>query len=205
MKIGGLVRFSLSDFPGHVAAVVFTQGCNLRCPFCHNGGLLPRDAADLTPEDEVWAFLDARRARLGGVVVSGGEPTLQPDLPAFLRRVKALGLAVKLDTNGTRPDVLARILDEGLVDYVAMDMKAPLDRYADLAGVPVDVAKIRRSIDLIARSGVAHQFRTTVVPALLTDADVAAIRAALPADSPHVTQAFRADLALDPALRTEVA
>ena len=201
MNLGGLQRFSLCDFPGRAAAVVFTQGCNFRCPFCHNGSLIPTDAAGALDEAELLAFLERRRGQLDGVVVSGGEPTLQSDLEEFLRRVKRLGFEVKLDTNGSRPDTLRRLLRQALVDYVAMDVKAPLAAYERLAGRPVDAAALRESIALIAGSGVAHEFRTTVVPELLADAELAALRAELPPGSPHRCQPFRAAAALDPALR----
>jgi pyruvate formate lyase activating enzyme len=200
MKIGGLVPFTLSDFPGRVAAVVFTKGCNFRCPFCHNGGLLAAEG-DTMPESDVLAFLAGRRSRLGGVVISGGEPTLQADLADFCRKVKALGLAVKLDTNGSRPDVLAALFAEDLVDFVAMDVKAPASGYDRLAGVHVPMARLWESLNLIAASGLPHQFRTTYVPTLLSTDDLQAIHAALPAGSPHKVNAFRADLALDPDLR----
>lgn len=202
MKIGGLLPFSLCEFPGRTAAVVFTQGCNFRCPFCHNGGLIPFDAPERpVSEAEVDRFLCGRQGKLDGVVVSGGEPTLQSDLPDFLRRVKRLGFVAKLDTNGSRPDVLRALLEESLVDYVAMDIKAPFDRYDDLAGVPVEVARVRESVEAIASSGVRHVFRTTVVPSLLDDGDIAELRESLPAGSPHRLQAFRPGTALDPALR----
>jgi pyruvate formate lyase activating enzyme len=202
MRIGGLLPFSLCEFRGHTAAVVFTQGCNFRCPFCHNGGLIPADASEQpVSEAELDRFLCSRQGQLDGVVVSGGEPTLQSDLPDFLLRAKRLGFAVKLDTNGSRPDVLRALLKESLVDYVAMDVKAPFDRYDDLAGVPVEVARVQESMAAIASSGLPHVFRTTVVPSLLDDEDIAALLEALPPGSPHRLQAFRPGAALDPALR----
>ena len=156
MNLAGFVPLSLCDFPGRVAAVVFTQGCNFRCPWCHNGHLIPlaADAARRVSEAEVFEVLEARRTRLGGVVVSGGEPTLQPALPRFLRRIKALGLEVKLDTNGSRPEVLRGLLRERLVDFIAMDVKAPWTKYATLTGtVCCDVAAVQASLALIATSG----------------------------------------------------
>ena len=136
MRIGGYVPCSLGDYPGRIAAVVFTQGCNWRCPWCHNPALVyPEQFTASLPEDDVFARLAARRARLDGVVVTGGEPTLQPDLPVFLGRVKALGFLVKLDTNGSRPRVVRELLAAGLVDFVAMDVKAPFARYDDVTQV----------------------------------------------------------------------
>ncbi len=200
MKIGGFQPFTLSDFPGHLAAVVFTQGCNFKCPFCHNATLLPRMANQdvMLPETEVLGFLHARRGLLDGVVVSGGEPTLQPGLPAFLKRVKAIGYKTKLDTNGSRPQVLAALVEAGLLDYIAMDVKAPLDQYARLAGVTVSVRDLEESIALIAWSRLPHEFRTTVVPALLDARQIADIRATLPGGSQHRLQQFVPENALDP-------
>jgi pyruvate formate lyase activating enzyme len=205
VNLGGLVRFTLTDYPGRAAAVVFTQGCNFRCPFCHNGRLLPRDAAadDRWSERAVLSFLQTRAGQLSGLVVSGGEPTLQADLPRFLHRVKALGYAVKLDTNGSRPEVLRQLLCERLLDFVAMDVKAPWEHYARLAGVPVDTDALRASVGLLAQSGIPHEFRTTVVPPLLTDADLADIANALPAGSPHRCQPFRPTHALAAWLRSD--
>jgi pyruvate formate lyase activating enzyme len=204
MNIGGLQRFSLNDFPGHVAAVVFTQGCNFRCPFCHNGALIPAEP-DETPsysEADVFAFLHERRKRLDGLVISGGEPTVQPDLATFIRRARQLDLIIKLDTNGSRPRVLRSLLDEGLLDYVAMDVKAPLEHYARLAGTSVAREALAASMQMIAASGVPHQFRTTVVETLLTKADVERIRQQVPAGSEHRLQRFEPEHAFDPALRT---
>lgn len=202
MKFGGLVPFTLSDFPRHPAAIAFTQGCNFRCPFCHNAGLIPhRSETSLVPEEDVFAFLLKRRGRLDGLVVSGGEPTLHADLPDFLREVKRLGYLVKLDTNGSRPDMLWTLLDAELVDYIAMDVKAPFETYTRLAGATVDTAALQRSIMLIACSGVAHEFRTTNVEPLLSSEDLDAIRAMLPQTSFHRLQRFRPELAWDEDLR----
>lgn len=193
LVIGGYQPFSLSDYPGCASAVVFAQGCNWRCPHCHNPGLLPTTpaaGAALDP-DVVLQRLSKRRGLLRGVVVSGGEPTTQPAaLPGFLAAVKALGFRVKLDTNGSRPEVLAAILRDGLVDFVAMDLKAPPHLYARLAGCPVAVDTVRHSAALIAASGVAHQFRTTWVAPPLTEVDRPAILDLVPAGSAHVWQRF---------------
>ena len=198
MIFGGFQPFTLTDFPGHVAAIAFTQGCNFRCPWCHNGGLMEACATSLT-ETYLLKFLDSRKGRLDGLVVSGGEPTIQQDLPRFLRRVKRAGFKTKLDTNGGRPGVLFHLLREGLLDFVAMDIKATMKKYGLLAGVPVPPEYIQESIALIAASGVAHEFRTTNVVPLLTPADLKAIRALVPMGSTHRIQAFRPELARDPA------
>jgi pyruvate formate lyase activating enzyme len=205
MKLAGFVPLSLCDYPGRVAAVVFTQGCNFRCPWCHNGHLLPltADPAKRVSEEDVLAVLWERRTRLGGVVVSGGEPTLQLALPRFLRRLKALGLEVKLDTNGSNPRVLQQLLDDRLLDYVAMDVKAPWDRYAALTGtVCCNVAAVQASMALIASSGVPHAFRTTRVDPLLSEREYGDIRTQIPQGSPHAWQSFRPAYSHDPALRT---
>lgn len=193
MNIGGFQPFSLSDFPGHVAAIVFTQGCNFRCPYCHNPSLLPTAPPGglLAPENDVMGYLHNRAGQLDGVVVTGGEPTIQPDLPNFLRRVKALGLATKLDTNGSRPEMLRRLITDGLVDFVAMDIKAPFEKYRDLAGVAVDVDAIKRSMEILAAEGIAHVFRTTVIESLLSRNDVETVRGVAPNGAMHHIQMGR--------------
>jgi len=200
VQIGGFEPFSLCDFPSRPAAVVFTQGCNFRCPFCHNGSLLAIKAGSI-PEGEVLDRLARRRGLLQGVVVSGGEPCLQSDLAAFCGALKALGLAVKLDTNGSRPSVLRDLLTQRLVDYVAMDVKAPPRLYATLAGVAVEWDAIRESMSILAASDVPHQFRTTVVEPFLSDEDLEEIARLLPPGDRLVRQAFRRNLARDPLLR----
>lgn len=202
MNIGGFQTLTLSDFPGRVAAIVFTQGCNFRCPFCHNGSLLPMrcDPAALYPSREVLRRLGQRRTFLDGVVISGGEPTLQEDLPPFIAEIKTLGLQVKLDTNGSRPEVLGELFEAHLVDFVAMDIKAPWTHYDRLAGVAVPTRAIRTSMELILESGVPHEFRTTVVLSLLSPADLEEIQSQLPLGSPYRLQEFQPQNALDPSL-----
>lgn len=177
MNICGLQKLSMVDYPDKIAATVFTGGCNLRCPFCHNALLVTRlSETPVLPTGEVLDFLRSRRGLLDGVVLSGGEPLLYPDAADFLKAVRELGFAVKLDTNGCFPDPLAAILDAGLVDFVAMDIKNTPEKYAATVGVPgLDMTPIYNSIDLIRRSGVDHEFRTTVVRELHTPADLEAI------------------------------
>jgi pyruvate formate lyase activating enzyme len=204
MKIGGLNTFSVSDFPGKVSAVVFTQGCNFRCRFCHNGFLIPHDIPNdlLIPEKVFFKFLKRRRNQLDAVVVSGGEPTIQPDLSTFLYRIKSLGFLVKLDTNGSKPDVLKMLLKKDLVDYIAMDIKAPLDSYDYVACAYLsDIEKIPKSITIIASSGVRHEFRTTVVELYSSYFDMSQIRKLIPPGSPHRLQKFDPEHALDPTLK----
>jgi len=204
MRIGGLNTFSLSDFPGHVAAVVFTQGCNFRCPYCHNGSLLPCHVPvdSLIPEEEFFEFLKTRLDCLDAIVVSGGEPCIQPDLPTFLSKIKAMGFHVKLDTNGSKPGVLRKLLEVNRVDYIAMDIKAPLHIYDRLCGVHVPISKIKESIELISRSGVEYEFRTTVVDTLLSRTDITLIQELVPTGSKYRLQKFCPEHAFDPALRT---
>jgi len=176
MKIGGLVKFTLIDFPGCPAAIVFTQGCNFRCRYCHNPELVyPHMFGEPVSEEEVHAFLVRRQGTLEGVVVSGGEPTLQPDLIPFMQQLKDLGYKTKLDTNGSRPEVLQELIDKKLVDFIAMDIKAPFDKYALITGVDANANILRRSMELIRQSGLAYEFRTTYDKEVLTDDDIAAV------------------------------
>lgn len=179
MTIHGFQKMTLLDFPGKVACTVFTAGCNFRCPFCHNAPLVTHtDPADRIDEDDVFSYLQKRRGIVDGVCITGGEPTLQRDLADFIRRVRALGYAVKLDTNGARPEVLSALLDEGLLDFVAMDIKNCPDRYAETVGIEgFDLSPVQRSIELLAQSGVDYELRTTVVDELHTPQDIGALAA----------------------------
>ena len=189
MNIGGFLSLSLCDYPGKVAAVVFTNGCNFRCPWCHNGHLLRgADAPDHRelPEEEVLARIAELKNRLQGVVVTGGEPTIQPDLRDFIVRLKDLGLLVKLDTNGSHPEIVRALIAEGLVDFIAMDVKAPWAKYGTLTGLA---------------DSPAAKVRTTRVTPLLAEEDCAEIERQIPAGSPFKWQTFIPDNALDPELR----
>jgi pyruvate formate lyase activating enzyme len=162
MRLGGLQPCTLQDFPGKVAAVIFVRGCNLRCPYCHNPQLLsPSSDGQEMSETDFFSFLSSRRGKLSGVVVSGGEPTLQSDLPQFLAKVRGMGFAVKLDTNGTDPSMLALLLTGNLVDYVAMDLKDLPEAYPEWLG-QADPQKIRTSLALLRASRISHELRTTV-------------------------------------------
>ena len=184
MNIGGYQPCSLCDFPGQVSAVVFTQGCNFRCPFCHNAELLPQMVAaeKLIPADHVLERLTRRRGQLDAVVITGGEPTLQQDLADFLHRLREMGSPGQARYE-RQP--LARglcdLIAAGLLGYVAMDSKAPWRRYEDAGCVPVDVGRLRESVTVIAGSGIPHEFRTTLVPALLSEDDLDATRGQVPA------------------------
>lgn len=176
MKIKGFQGTSLLDFPGRIASLIFFGGCNLCCPFCHNPTLVldPEQYPDY-PLDDLLDELRERKNFIDGVVVSGGEPTLDRDLPQLLRAVKALGLEVKLDSNGLAPAVLERLFAEGLVDYLALDLKTAPERYGELHRAPVDPAALRRSVALLPASGVAYEIRTTCVPGLVESSDFKAM------------------------------
>ena len=174
MTIGGIQKFSTVDYPGYTVASIFTIGCNMRCGYCHNPELvLPEQYAGAIPEEEIFEFLEKRRGLLDGVAISGGEPTMQEDLPDFIRRCKKMGFLVKLDTNGTNPGVLRELLQENLIDFVAMDIKGPLEKYPQIAARPIDIDAIRESIDLIRT--VPHEFRTTIVRGQLVPEDFESI------------------------------
>lgn len=210
MKIAGVQRSSLIDYPGRIAATVFLAGCNLDCGYCYNRWML--DESGVTPALAVSEFvrwLRTRVGRLDAVCITGGEPTIHPDLRELLLGAKALGMAVKLDTNGTHPERLEQLIHEGLVNYVALDLKAPLDeRYAVIAGRPVDLRAIRRSIAVLRGSGLEYELRTTVGPQV----DAAALHAMAPLLRPEErwflqpfvpTTAVLPTIAQAPALREE--
>ena len=175
MKLGGLQKMTLLDFPGRVACTVFTVGCNLRCPFCHNSSLVLSAGLPELSQDDFFAFLKKRQGLLDGVAVTGGEPLLHPDMPAFLEKIRALGYAVKLDTNGAFPDRLKAILDAGLADYVAMDIKNSREKYEQTAGVAGILPQVERSAALLLEGKTPFEFRTTLVDELHEPEDFAAI------------------------------
>ncbi|HEU4677764.1 MAG TPA: anaerobic ribonucleoside-triphosphate reductase activating protein [Candidatus Paceibacterota bacterium] len=198
MRIGGLQHSSLIDYPGHIGAIVFTVGCNFRCPYCHNPELVDETADELT-EEHVLEFLEKRRGLLEAVTITGGEPTMHADLPDFLRKVKGLGFLVKLDSNGTNPDMLERVIGDGFVDYVAMDVKSPLSRYEATVGRPVNTEALRRSIALLIAGRIGYEFRTTVVKSLLSKEDVRGIGEAIEGARLHYLQKFVSQKTLNPA------
>ncbi len=177
MNIYGFDKTSLLNYPEHVAATVFTGGCNLRCPYCHNSELVFNPPADMRiPEEEVLAHLKKRSNVLTGLCITGGEPTLQPDLRDFIVKVRQLGYKIKLDTNGLKPDTLKVLLDEGLLDYVAMDIKAGRDNYGRAAGVDIDIDKISESVHILLKSDIEFELRTTVVKGIHTEEDFTDIK-----------------------------
>jgi len=168
MNIAGLIKTSFVDYPGKIASVVFTQGCNLRCGYCHNHSLIEKnDASTGIQPEEVFKFLAKRNEMIDAVVISGGEPTLQKNLHVFIEELKARSLLVKLDTNGTNPDILRTLLEDELLDFIAMDIKAPFSKYAGITGTSrLELVSIRESVEVIKNSGLAYEFRTTLCPEL---------------------------------------
>lgn len=174
MSIGGFQPLSLIDFPGRPCSIVFTQGCLFRCSYCHNPDLIPMESRDSSwNEERVLAHLEKRKSMVGAVCITGGEPTIQPDLIDFLKKVRLLGISIKLDTNGIAPQVVKKCIDECLVDYIAMDIKAPWSRYSAVIGDTVIQAGVRcsESFTLIQRSGIEHEFRTTICPGIHSQSD----------------------------------
>lgn len=174
MQIHGFQKMTLLDFPGRVACTVFTGGCNLRCPFCHNALLVTElQKSDVIPTDSVISYLEKRTKLLDGVAITGGEPLLQPDIASFIRKIKSMGYAVKLDTNGAYPAKLRDLVEEGLVDYVAMDVKNCREKYGETVGIPnFDVSKIDESIRFLLSGKVDFEFRTTIVKEFHTVSDI---------------------------------
>ena len=197
MNIGGFQPCSLCDFPGRVAAVVFLQGCNFRCPYCHNQSLLPAIVPidRLIPVSALLEKLYLRKDVLDGVVLCGGEPTLQSDLPEFAAELHRMGYAIKLDTNGSRPHIIEKLLTTELLDYVAMDIKAPWKKYEALSGVKAEINKLRASIRLLSESGIDVEYRTTFARSLLTQKDIEVIKTQLPSGSFYRVQEEKSNAA----------
>jgi pyruvate formate lyase activating enzyme len=191
MRIGGFQKLTLIDYPGKLAATVFTQGCNFRCGYCHNPQLVdPRQFQEPIEEDLVLDFLRSRQGKLQGVVVTGGEPTIQKGLLEFLGKLKSMDYLVKLDTNGSKPNILYSILEQKLVDYVAMDIKTSLSNYPKVVGAPLEPFAIQQSIDLIKNSGIEHQFRTTLVKSYCSESELDIIQNMISQDKHYVLQPF---------------
>ncbi len=201
MKIHGLNKLTLLDYPGHMACLIFTGACNYRCPFCHNASLvLNPNSQPAISEEEIFAFLQSRKGILEGVCISGGEPTLQADLPEFIRKVRAMGFHVKLDTNGSRPGILKALLEESLLDYVSMDIKNAPSKYLTTIGIPSDpqtpadnliTDSVRQSAELLMQSSIPYEFRTTVVKELHAEEDLLTIGKWLNGARAYYLQSFR--------------
>jgi len=201
MEIGGLQKSTLIDYPGRVACTVFLLGCNFRCPFCYSAELvLPEKIKNQPriPEQEFFDFLRKRRGLLEGVVLCGGEPTLHSDLPEFAKRIKEMGYLIKLDTNGSHPEMLNDLINKELIDYVAMDIKAPKEKYSQATGNRADLEKIQESINILKKGKVGYEFRTTVVPAFHKKEDIIEIAKWISPAKKYYLQNFRAEKTIDP-------
>ena len=206
MIIGGLEKLSLIDFPGYLSAIVFTKSCNFRCHFCYNPMLVFAEGENelknidegpsLIPEEDFFLFLKERVGKLEGLVISGGEPTLQPDLKEFIIKVKELGYKVKLDTNGTSPEKVSDLIKNNLLDYIAMDLKAPLEKYEAVIGVKTDINKIKESIDLLINGNVPYEFRSTLVPGLVNEDDILEMSKDIEGANLWYLQKFKSDIRL---------
>ena len=206
MIISGIQKFTLLDFPGKIACIIFTGGCNYRCGFCHNPEFvlleeLAKISKNFIPEVAVLNFLEERRGLLQGVVITGGEPTIMPDLEKFIVKVRALGFAVKLDSNGNRPEILQSLIKKGLVDYIAMDFKTSLPEYQSLVGKWADEKKLQESIDILKEGKVDYEFRTTLICEIHTPEILEAMRETLAGAKRLYLQTFRSGITLDPAFK----
>jgi len=195
MRIGGFQKTSLLDYQGHISAIIWTVGCNFNCPFCYNPQLVNGNIENIS-EEEIFLFLKKRKGLLDGISISGGEPLLQNDIDNFIKKAKDLDYLVKIDTNGTFPDKLEKLIYENLVDYIAMDVKAPKDKYNKLTGVDVELSKIEKSVDIIRDKAVDYEFKTTFIPDLLTKDDVLKIAEWLKGSKKFYLQQFKVDTPL---------
>jgi len=198
IKIGGVQKFSLLDFPDKISAIIFTSGCNFRCGFCHNPELFSNNSD--WDEGKVLSFLETRINKLDGVVITGGEPTLHKGLENFIKKIKSLGFLVKLDTNGTNPKLLEDLIRLKLIDYVAMDIKAPLNKYNQITSVNVNVLEIKRSIDILCQGLIPYEFRTTALSSQLLIEDFKAIGKLIEGAEKYYIQKFIPSKILDESL-----
>ena len=204
MKIGGLQRVSLIDYPGLICATIFLKGCNFKCSYCHNPELVDtRLFQPCIKENEVLDFLNMRGGKLDAVTITGGEPTIQDDLAPFIKKIKKMKFAVKLDTNGSQPQVIKTLLDEKLLDFIAMDIKAPLEKYKSVVKVPVNSDLTKESIQLILKSKIPYEFRTTVVESQLEEKDILQIAELISGANSYVLQKFVPVKTLDKKLLKE--
>ncbi len=202
MIIGGFQKFSLIDYPGKLSCIVFTQGCNFRCPYCHNPELIPFTLGRVE-EKTVLSFLEKRKEKIDAVVITGGEPTMQQGLLKFIQKIRGRGYLIKLDTNGSNPKMLETIINHSLVDYIAMDIKAPLEKYNVITHSLVCSERIRESIGLIMHSGIKYEFRTTVVKSQLSKKDILSIGKLIEGAELYILQKFIPSKTLDPNFSNE--
>jgi pyruvate formate lyase activating enzyme len=205
MIIGGIQKFTLIDYPGKLAATIFLSGCNFKCPWCYSGELVLPEKIACHPkisENEVLEFLSSRKDRLEGVVLCGGEPTLNKELPYFAKKIKDLGFSVKLDTNGSNFSMLSELVNDGLVDYVAMDIKGPKAKYPEITGRKVDIKNIEKSVNFLKRGLVNYEFRTTIVPAFHKREDILEMAKWLSGADKYYLQNFRPEKTIDPQMES---
>lgn len=195
MNIGGFQKTSLLDYPDNISAIIWTIGCNFRCPFCYNKDIVLGNVGTI-PAEEILAFLKKRKGLLEGLVISGGEPLMQKDILEFVEKVKKIGYLIKIDTNGMYPEKLKELIDKKLIDYVAMDVKAPKNKYDKLSGVKIDITKIEKSIEIIRNSAPHYEFKTTFIPGLLTKEDIINIAKWLKGSKRFYLQQFKNDVNL---------
>lgn len=204
MLIKGFQKLSLIEYPGKLSVVIWTGGCNFRCPFCYNSDIVLNCKKMLTiPEKEIIDFMLTRRGLLDAVAITGGEPTLQKDLPEFAKKIKDMGLLFMLETNGSNPRMIKELIDKKLVDYIAMDIKASLDMYGRVTGKKVNKKKIQKSIDIIRNSNVDYEFRTTVIPRFFKKEDAIAIGKWLKGSGNYYLQQFVSEKTIDKAFKRE--
>jgi pyruvate formate lyase activating enzyme len=198
MKIGGLQKVSLIDYPGQISSIIFLQGCNFKCPYCHNPELVDAKLFGLClPEKDVLGFLKTRVGKIDAVTITGGEPSIQNGLMPFIKSIKKMGFAVKLDSNGSAPEVIQNLLNEKLLNFIAMDIKAPLEKYENIAQVQLEINSIKESIRIILKAKIEHEFRTTVVQSLLTEDDVLKIAKLISGARRYTLQQFVPSKTLD--------
>ena len=201
MKISGLQKTSLIDYPGKIASTLFVSNCNFRCPYCYNSDLVFDKNTEDFKKEKIFKILKQRIKFIDGVCITGGEPTLNEDLPEFISEIKKLNLLVKLDTNGTNPKMLEHLIKNKLIDYIAMDIKAPLDKYNKITNSNVDIKKIKESINIIINSGIDHEMRTTILPSLHTKRDIIEIAKTIKSAKRYFIQQFVSNVRLlDPKL-----
>ncbi len=192
MKIGGFQKTSLLDYPDTISAIIWAVGCNFNCPFCYNPQLVKKTTKCI-PEEEILSFLQKRKGLLEGVVMSGGEPLLQKDIVEFIEKIKKRGYLVKIDTNGTHPEKLLELIDRKLIDYIAMDVKAPKNKYNKLAGRNIDINLIQKSVQIIKKNTIDYEFRTTFIPDFLKKEDIVEIAKWLNGSKKFYLQQFKSD------------
>jgi len=195
MKIGGFQKTSLLDYPEKISTIIWTVGCNFNCPFCYNKDLVTGNVGSI-PEKEIFDYLEKRKNMIEALVISGGEPLMHKDITTFCEKVKKLGYLIKIDTNGTYPEKLQELIDKKLVDYISMDVKAPKNKYEKLSGKKTDIKKIQKSIDIIQKSNIDYEFKTTFIPGLLKKEDIEDIAKWIKGSKKYFLQQFKSEVPL---------